>query len=344
MATANFIVSSLPAYVQTNRDLLLKNFALVGNATRQRNISFQLGVKKDAYLNYLDIEPTLQDGSACGFSALGDVELSQRTISTARIKVNMDICPQNLVGKYAEYLVRINATENDLPFEQYIMDGVTEQINKKIEKLIWQGDKTGKAGDTDLKWIDGWIKLATDDSTVIDATIASGSSAYAGLMAVYAAIPDEAVERGAEIYVAPSIFRAFLSDIVSLNLYHHAGPADGAAPQEAYLPGTDVKVVNTPGLSGSLSVLATFPRNLVYGTDMEGDEEDIRLWFSDDDDVYKLKVLWNSGVQFYHPKQVVLAAFPAAPAISVGTGIQSIAADVAALNDANKVFKTQASE
>ena len=105
-----------------------------------------------------------------------------------------------------------------------------------------------------------------------------------------------------------------------------------------------MKVVNTPGLSGSLSVLATFPRNLVYGTDMEGDEEDIRLWFSDDDDVYKLKVLWNSGVQFYHPKQVVLAAFPAAPAISVGTGIQSIAADVAALNDANKVFKTQASE
>lgn len=344
MATANFIVSSLPAYVQTNRDLLLKNFALVGNATRQRNISFQLGVKKDAYLNYLDIEPTLQDGTACGFSALGDVELSQRTITTAPIKVNMDICPRNLVGKYAEYLVRNNATEDSLPFEQYIMDGVVGQINKKIEKLVWQGDKTGKAGDTDLKWIDGWIKLATDESTVIDATIASGSSAYAGLMAVYASIPEETLERGAEIYVAPSIFRAFISDIVAMNLYHHGGPADGTAPQEAYLPGTSVRVVSTPGLSGTLSVLATFPRNLVYGTDMMGDEEDIRLWFSDDDDVYKLKVLWNSGVQFYYPEQVVLATFPAAPAVSVGTGIQSIAADVAALNDANKVFKTQASE
>ena len=342
MATANFIVSSLPEYVQTNRDLLLKNFALVGNATRRRNISFQLGVKKDANLNYLDIEPTLQDGSACGFSALGDVELSQRTISTSMIKVNMDICPRNLVGKYAEYLVRINATENDLPFEQYIMDGVVEQINKKIEKLVWQGDKTGKSSDTDLKWIDGWIKLATDDSTVVDATIASGSSAYAGLMAVYASIPEETLERGAEIYVSPAVFRAFISDVVAMNLYHYGGPASGSAPQEAYLPGTDVRVVSTPGLSGSLSVLATFPRNLVYGTDMMGDEEDIRLWFSDDDDVYKLKVLWNSGVQFYYPEQVVLATFPAAPAISVGgADIQSVAADVAALNDANKVFKTE---
>lgn len=355
MATNNFIVTSLPAYVQESRDLLLKNFALVGTATRRRGITLQTGVKKDAYINYLEVDPTLQDGTGCGFSALGDVELSQRTVNTAAIKVNLDICARTLIGKYAEYLVRQNANDENLPFEQEVMDGLVAEINKKIEKLIWQGDKVGKSSDTDLKWIDGWLKIATDDSAVIDATIASGSSALQGLMAVYAAIPEEVLLRdNAMIFVAPAIYRAFLSEVVAANLYHYAGP-NAAAPQEFWLPGTNVRVVNTPGLAGSLSVLATHPRNLVYATDMEGDAEDIKLWFSDDDDVFKLKVLWNSGVQFAFPEQVVLAKFPAAPSVIVPSGSASgsadlstletkvgqIATEVTALNSGDKVFKTQ---
>ena len=135
----NFVVSGLPAYVQDNRDLLLKNFGLVGTATRQR-IAIQTGIKKSAYINFLDIEPVFQSGEGCGFSASGTATLSQRTINVARIKVNLDICPDTLVGKYAEYLVRINANPGALPFEQYVIDGLVAEINKGIEKLIWQGD------------------------------------------------------------------------------------------------------------------------------------------------------------------------------------------------------------
>ena len=340
MATTNFDVSALPAYVKESKDILLKNFALVGNATRRRGISVQTGIKKDADINYLELDPVFQDGTGCGFNAQGDIDLTQRTISTAAIKVNMDICPRTLIGKWAEYLVRQNATAEDLPFEQYIMDGVVAEINKKIEKMIWQGDTVGKSSDTTLKWINGWVKLAQNEGDVVDATIASGSTAFAGLMAVYASIPEEVLDRGAEIYVGPAIYRAFLSEIVAANLYHYSGP-DASAPQEFWLPGTNVKVVCTPGLAGSLSVLATYPRNLVYGTDMQGDEEDIKLWFSDDDDVFKLKVLWNSGVQFAFPKQVVLASFSAAPSVVTPASLSQIAADVAALNSETKVFKTE---
>ena len=91
MANENFIVSSLPAYVQNNREVLLKNFGLVGTATRKR-IGIQTGIKKSAALNYLNVTPTLQDGSSCGFSSAGDVALTQRTITVAQIKVDLDIC------------------------------------------------------------------------------------------------------------------------------------------------------------------------------------------------------------------------------------------------------------
>ena len=40
----NFLVSSLPDYVQTNREILVKSFGLVGTATRSR-IGLQTGYK-----------------------------------------------------------------------------------------------------------------------------------------------------------------------------------------------------------------------------------------------------------------------------------------------------------
>ena len=304
MASTNFVVSSLPAYVQDNKDLIIKNFALVGTASRQR-FGIQTGIKTSAYLNYLELNPTLQDGKGCGFTASGSATLTQRTITTAIIKVNMDVCPDSLLGKYAEYLVRIGANSNELPFEQYIIDGVTTEINKKIEKLIWQGD-TSKSTDTDLKWLNGILKQLASDSDKVAVSIAANTAIYDAIKAVYMAIPEETLERGAEIYVSPANYRDFLMAMVEKNYFHYSGPQD-SAPEEFVFPGTDVKVVKTPGLAGvNDRIVASFPENFVYGCDAEGDLEDVKIWFSDDDDLFKLKVKWNSGIAYRFPNQVTL--------------------------------------
>ena len=304
MASTNFVVSSLPAYVQDNKDLIIKNFALVGTASRQR-FGIQTGIKTSAYLNYLELNPTLQDGKGCGFTAAGSATLTQRTITTAVIKVNMDICPDSLLGKYAEYLVRIGANSNELPFEQYIIDGVTTEINKKIEKLIWQGD-TSKSSDTDLKWLNGILKQLASDSDKVAVSIAANTAIYDAIKAVYLAIPEETLERGAEIYVSPANYRDFLMAMVEKKYFNYSGPQD-SAPEEFVFPGTDVKVVKTPGLAGvNDRIVASFPENFVYGCDAEGDLEDVKIWFSDDDDLVKLKVKWNSGIAYRFPNQVTL--------------------------------------
>lgn len=310
MASTNFVVSSLPAYVQDNKDLIIKNFALVGTASRQR-FGIQTGIKTSAYMNYLELDPTLQDGKGCGFTASGSATLTQRTITTAIIKVNMDICPDSLLGKYAEYLVRIGANSNELPFEQYIIDGVTTEINKKIEKLIWQGD-TSKSSDTDLKWINGILKQLASDSDNVDVSIAANTAIYDAIKAVYLAIPEETLERGAEIYVSPANYRDFLMAMVEKKYFNYSGPQD-SAPEEFVFPGTDVKVVKTPGLAGvNDRIVASFPENFVYGCDAEGDLEDVKIWFSDDDDLFKLKVKWNSGIAYRFPNQVTLGTIAGA--------------------------------
>ena len=296
----NFITTSLPDYVKQNNDLLLKNFALVGG-TRSR-ISIQTGIKESAHLNYMEIDPTLQDGKGCGYSSAGSVSLTQRKIKTAVIKINLDICPETLRGKYAEHLIKTNASEASLPFEQYIVEGITNTIGKRIDKLMWQGDTT-KTEDTNLKWIDGFLKILNSEDEVVDVTITT-DSIYNAIEDVYMALPEEVIERGAEIYLSPANYRKFMMELVKKNYYHYAG-AEQAAPTEFFFPGSSAMVVQTYGLTGVNDIVGTFPANLYYGCDMEGDAEVISIKWSDDDDLFKLKVKWNSGVQVAFPNMVV---------------------------------------
>lgn len=299
-----FNVSTLPAYVQDNKDLLLKNFALVGG-TRSR-ISIQTGVKHSAHLNFMEVAPTLQDGAGCAFTNAGEVSLTQRTIETAAIKINLDLCPKTLRGKYAEYLIQMNAAEHELPFEAYIMEGVTNVLAKKIETLMWQGDKS-KSADANLKWVDGFLKIAEGEGEVKDVTITT-DSIYGAIAKVYAELPDEVIERGAEIYVSPANYRKFMMEMVEKNFFHYAGAVE-AAPTEFYFPGTSAKVVMTAGLTGvNDKIVGTFAKNLFYGCDMENDEEVIEIWWSQDDRNFKLAAEWNSGVQIAFPNMVVVGA------------------------------------
>jgi hypothetical protein len=283
MAAKNFIVDSLPAYVQENKDVLLKNFALAGEGIRKR-ISIQTGIKSSARLNYLEIVPEFQQGGDCAFTPQGAVELTQRTIETTPTKINLEICPQTLRGKYAEYLIKSNATDQELPFEAYITEGLVNEINKQMEVAIWERIM----------------------QIVTTGTHASYSeSAYETIKNVYFAMPEEVLEKGGEIYVSPAMYRQFLQELVDKNFYHYAS-AEEAAPQEFYLPGTDVKVVKSYGMANG-KVVGTFAKNLFYGCDMENDDETIEIWWSKDDRNIKVAVEWNWGAQVAFPDMVVIA-------------------------------------
>ena len=308
----NFTVSGLTAYVEENRDLIIGSFGLANRDTRSR-IGIQTGVKGSMRLHYLALSPVIQSGASCGFNPLDEITLTERTITVAVCKVDGQICPETLLGKYAEYLVRINARDNDLPYEQYIVDTLVEQVNKKIETFIWQG-KTAAHSGSDL--IDGFLYQFENDASVVDVSIAAGSSAFAGIQAVYASMTEETLERGGVIFVSPAIFRSFLMEMVALNLYHHSG-AVNENPDEFILPGSDVRVIKTPGLASSLEIVGTFADNLVYGTDMENDEEKFDLWWSQDDRIWKYQIKWASGVAYHFPAQVVLGTFAAAPTAPV---------------------------
>lgn len=303
---SGYTVSGLTAYVQENRDLLIKGIVLGGvNGDTIPRLRKQLGIKTKERLNYLDVDPVIQDGSSCGFSASGNTEFSEREIETAQLKSQDQYCDKALLGKYQEWAVKIAATKDasDMPFEREILDEVIGGINKKMEKLVWQGDKSG----SDL--IDGFLTQAegADSASTITVTGSSATSMYARVQAVIMAIPEDVIDKTV-IFMSPANYRKLLFELVEKNLYHYPVGAE-IEDRDVVFPGSEVRVHKTIGLAGSDKIYASPFENMVYGADLMNDEEKIRFFYDDGDELFKYSIHWNAGVRTLYPDLVVVGDF-----------------------------------
>ena len=278
-------VSLLGTYVQENKDIILKDIVFGGEYGNTIPLmTKQLGIKTTEKIHPSTLEAVLQDVSGeCGFNPQGDLNISERSITTSQKKVNMEFCLEKLLGKFAEYKVRVGANEDALPFEAEIIDGLVKSINKQVEKGVW----------TDL--------ITNTDAQL---TVASTGTAYERVMAVYMALP-EAILEDAVIFVSPATFREYVKDLVDKNFYHY-NPADGDL-EEIFIPGSGVKVRKAKGLAEQTDdvIFGTSPKNMIYGTDFMDNKEEIKAWFSDDNDTYRIKVRFNYGANVAFPDLVV---------------------------------------
>ena len=278
-------VSALGTYVQENKDIILKDIVFGGEYGNTIPLmTKQLGIKTTEKIHPSTLEAVLQDVSGeCGFNPQGDLNISERSITTAQKKVNMEFCLEKLLGKFAEYKVRVGANEDALPFEAEIIDGLVKSINKQVEKGVW----------TDLI-----------TNTTAQLTVPSTGTAYERIMAVYMALP-EAILEDAVIFVSPATFREYVKDLVDKNFYHY-NPADGDL-EEIFIVGSGVKVRKAMGLAEQTEdvIFGTSPKNMIYGTDFMDNKEEIKAWFSDDNDTYRIKVRFNYGANVAFPDLVV---------------------------------------
>ena len=192
--------------------------------------------------------------------------------------------------------MRISAGAEDLGFEKELMDSIIANIQKKLEKMIFLGDKDN----SDM--FNGLIKVSKD-AGVSEDVLTKSDGAYANIKQVYMSLPEEAIDKGATIYVSPATYREFTQELVAKNLFHYSGPID-AYPTEIVFPGTDTKVKRAAGLAGTDYILAGVPKDWFYGCDMEGANEEIKVWYSNDQDVVRMKVLFNAGVQVAFANEV----------------------------------------
>ena len=297
-----YVVSGLTAYVKENTELLTKE-AIFGSRKGDTiaKAGKEFGVKNKARMHAISVTAPLQDGSSCGFSASGNDEFSEREIEVSVMKVNKSWCPSDLLGKVYEYETRLGADSERLPFEQLLMDEINLSVNKQLEKLVWQGSKSGGA------LINGLLTIAAgaDSASTITGETAAGTSVYNAIKEAIFAIPEDLLD-DAVVFVSPATYRSFVDALVEKNLYHFA-PDANQEDRDITFPGTDIPVHKTLGMVDvNNKIYITSWKNIRFGTDMLSDAEEYKLWFSDDDDIYKLKIRFSAGINTVYPDMVVL--------------------------------------
>lgn len=303
---AGYNVSGLTDYVSSNRDLLVKGVVLgtVKGDTIPR-LRKQFGVKSSERLNILDVDPTLQDGSSCGWAASGSTEFSERLIETAQIKAQDEYCEKTLLGKVVEFETTARADDNR-PFESAILDEVVGKINEKMERLVFVGDKS--QGDL----IDGFLTqaLGADSASTIMVTGSSATSMSARIEAVIMALPEEILDK-ATIFISPANFRKLAFELQK-DYKYNSNLYDGDVEDKDILyPGSEVKIHKTIGLMGSDKIYASVYANMVYGCDLENDQEKVRAFRDEKAGTWCYDIEWNAGVKTIFPDMVVVGDFSA---------------------------------
>lgn len=123
-------------------------------------------------------------------------------------------------------------------------------------------------------------------------------------MNVYKAIPAGSLETS-KIFVGMDTYRDLVMELTAKNLFHYAEKVDST--YEFILPGTTTLVVGVSGLNGTKKVVALNAEHAIYGVDMESDSEEFDLWYSKDNQEFRLAVKFNVGVQVAFPDEVVIA-------------------------------------
>lgn len=265
--------------------------------------TLETDVKDSKALTLLATDVAFGDGGSCGWDDAGSQTLSQRIIKVGKLKVNMSFCEREMLSKWMGSEVRVAAGAESLPFEETFTSELINSINEAVETAIYQGDTA--SSNANLKHFDGLLKILGAEAGVVDVDAASESTALDKVREVYYAIPEKAFTRGeVVILVGMDTFRGLVGNMVDKNLYHYN---PGTPEGEVVLPGTNCRVIGVNGLNGTKKAIAASLKNIYFGTDMLNDMETFKLWYSDDNQEFRLAVKFNAGVQVAFPDEVVLA-------------------------------------
>ena len=283
-------LSALTAYVDEQKIGLIRKSALGAKTLDYVNI--QTGVVGPTAINLLNTDIVFGDGGTCGWNEAGTSTVSQRKIVPALLKVNMSFCDKAMSKYFMNYEVNMAAGRANLPFEEAFVSDVVEKTNSKLDDIIWNGVTVGGTK------YDGYLDILTAASIEKQTT---GATVYESVKNVYNAIPANVLDK-AVIFVGVDTYRSLVGELVDKNLYHYDVKVDTVL--EMTLPGTITKVVAVPGLNGKNVIVAGNPEHMFYGTDMTGDDEEFKMWYSDDNQEFRLNIGFSAGVQFAFPSEV----------------------------------------
>jgi len=301
-----FDLSSLSSYVEEKKLDLISKTLIGGKFMEIHNL--QTGVVGPTAINLIEQDTIFGDGSTCGFTASGSTTLTQRIITPGYIKVNKSYCDKDFLNYYQNYEVKLAAGKETLPFESKITETEIDKIIELKEIALVQGDTDSL--NANLNKFDGLIKIidgvsgstiAADNSGITSITV---SNVMTVINNVYSKLPSKFLgKEGVAIVCGADVYKLYTQALTSANLYHYN--AEQGKDGEMIIPGTSVRLIALHGLNTTNRVFGYKLDNVYVGTDMQNDSETFDMWFSKDNDEFRLKASFGIGVQVAFPDEIV---------------------------------------
>lgn len=310
-----FVVSSLTDYVnQQSKELIARSH--FENRSAEYFGGLQTGIKTSEALQLLDVSAVPQADSACSFNASGNVTFTQREITVGAVKYQDTLCPKTLRAKWTQILIKqgSNAENESLTFESSIADGLIDLIKEHVEVLDWQGDTA--SANAYLNKYDGLIKIIDAAGTAVagnTGAVASGtgftvSNAIAIINAMCDAAPAKIKTKSDKVlFLGTDWFDIWVNALMTANLFNF--DATDWADYVLTVPGKNVKIVGVHGLDAKNRMFLGRMPNFYLGVDLENEEEEFKMWYSQDDDNIKYNVKFKRGVQVAYPNEIVQFTF-----------------------------------
>jgi hypothetical protein len=269
----NYDLSNLPTYNSYGDDMMIKAFL---GLTLPKYSSVRPNLKGTTEkVGFVTNDVILQDLS-CGFDPTGDTVQNVVTINLCNKKVNQQLCPYSLYDTYlSQYLTDANFQES-VPFEQVILEDIANRTANQIELQLWRNSTTTGSTAYDNQCFDGVIKLITsgNGATQIAYTAATASNGLDVFSTYYQNIPENVLHRDdLVIYCGYSDYRALVASMRNnsyINLFTDpTGVATEGSDWGVILPGSNVRVVPTQGLTGQGKVYAGPAQYIMIGMNAE---------------------------------------------------------------------------
>jgi hypothetical protein len=300
-----FDVSALGAYTRQSLKPLLTS--AVFDAKTQDIIMKRgmvlTGVKSAESVPIHETDANFQADS-CSWNASGTTTFTQRTVTVGKIKVEEALCPKDLETKFTQEALKKGSTYEEFgnaDFEAAYLDRKNQRIASQLETAIWQGDTT--SGNMNLNKFDGLQKLIAAGSPVSANTGAYSATSTAVTVSNVLAIvgniknkiPAALKGKGGIIWVGFDFYDLYVDAGVAANYFHYNFD-DKSKYGGITIPGTDITLEAVHGLDGTGDAYFIRPENMCMAVDLEGEEQNYKMWYSQDNNDVRFRAAWKAGV------------------------------------------------
>lgn len=284
----------------TKEDAKSLIYKLITEGETASLMKVQPGIKTKETINIVATEGVWQGKTACNPTASGNTTFSQRDIEVGSVSVILEWCEEQLEAYYLQGAMKAGSMYDDLTFRTQILEDVMQNIKKRKEIAIWQGNTS--SGDAYLSKFDGLIKIIAAASGVNTATPVAWSVANSrtAVQNALTAITDDMYTNGnLKMFMGLTEARDYRLKLGIDNLYHLTG-----ADAKLYAENSDIEIVPVAGLSGTKKIYVMSPDNMYLGTDLTNEEEKMDMKVLENEKL-RLTVKFKYGVQVAFPDLIV---------------------------------------